>query len=97
MLTYVRSAAKTGSSKIRTLYRVADDRAEAMEFVVDSKCRAVGIPLSELKTKKNLIIAGIIRQGKVIFPGGSDMIKQGDIVIVVTTSKFINELDGILE
>lgn len=97
MLTYVRSAAKTGSSKIRTLYRVADDRAEAMEFVVDSKCRAVDIPLSELKTKKNLIIAGIIRQGSVIFPGGSDMIKQGDIVIVVTTNKFINELDGILE
>ncbi|MBQ7714838.1 MAG: Trk system potassium transporter TrkA [Clostridia bacterium] len=97
MLTYVRSAEKTGSSKIRTLYRVADDTAEAMEFLVDTKCRAVGTPLSDLKTKKNLIIAGIIRQGKVIFPGGSDVIKQGDIVIVVTTNKFINELDGILE
>lgn len=97
MLTYVRSAEKTGSSKIRTLYRVADDSAEAMEFVVDSKCRAVDIPLAQLKTKKNLIIAGIIRQGQVIFPGGSDVIKQGDIVIVVTTNKFINELDGILE
>jgi trk system potassium uptake protein TrkA len=97
MLTYVRSAEKTGSSKIRTLYRVADDKAEAMEFVVDAGCRAADIPLSELKTKKNLIIAGIIRQGRVIFPGGSDMIKQGDIVIVVTTNKFINELDGILE
>ncbi|MBR6916620.1 MAG: Trk system potassium transporter TrkA [Clostridia bacterium] len=97
MLTYVRSAEKTGSSKIRTLYRVADDKAEAMEFLVDTKCRAVDIPLSELKTKKNLIIAGIIRQGKVIFPGGQDTINQGDIVIVVTTNKFINELDGILE
>lgn len=97
MLTYVRSAEKTGSSKIRTLYRVANDKAEAMEFVVDSKCRAVDTPLASLKLKKNLIIAGIIRQGKVIFPGGSDMIKQGDIVIVVTTNKFINELDGILE
>ena len=97
MLTYVRSAEKTGSSKIRTLYRVADDKAEAMEFVVDAKSRAADIPLADLKTKKNLIIAGIIRQGKVIFPGGSDMIKQGDIVIVVTTNKFINELDGILE
>ena len=97
MLTYVRSAEKTGSSKIRTLYRVADDKAEAMEFLVDSKSRAADIPLASLKLKKNLIIAGIIRQGKVIFPGGSDMIKQGDIVIVVTTNKFIHELDGILE
>lgn len=97
MLTYVRSAEKTGSSKIRTLYRVADDKAEAMEFVVDAKSRAADIPLSDIKLKNNLIIAGIIRQGKVIFPGGSDMIKQGDIVIVVTTNKFINELDGILE
>ena len=97
ILSYVRSAEKTGSSKIRTLYKVADGKAEAMEFLVDSKCRAVGIPLSELKTKKNLLIAGIIRQGKVIFPGGSDSIMQGDIVIVVTTNKFINEIDGILE
>ena len=97
MLTYVRSAEKTGSSKVRTLYRVADDKAEAMEFLVDAKSRAADIPLSDLKLKRNLIIAGIIRQGKVIFPGGSDMIKQGDIVIVVTTNKFINELDGILE
>ncbi len=97
MLSFVRSADKTGSSKVRTLYRVADDKAEALEFLVDSKCRAIDTPLSELKTKKNLIIAGIIRQGKVIFPGGSDMIKQGDIVVVVTTNKFINELDGILE
>ena len=97
MLTFVRSAEKTGSSNVRTVYRVADDSAEAMEFVVDTKCRAIDIPLSELKTKKNLIIAGIIRGDNVIFPGGSDVIKEGDIVIVVTTNKFINELDGILE
>ena len=97
MLTFVRSAEKTGSSKVRTLYRVADDKAEALEFLVDTKSRVIDIPLSELKTKKNLLIAGIIRQGDVIFPGGSDTIQQGDIVIVVTTNKFINELDGILE
>ena len=97
MLSFVRSADKTGSSKVRTLYKVADDKAEALEFLVDSKSRAIDVPLSELKTKKNLLIAGIIRQGDVIFPGGSDVIKQGDIVVVVTTNKFINELDGILE
>ncbi len=97
MLTLVRSAEKTGSNKIRTLYRVADDKAEAMEFLVDTKSRVIDIPLAKLKTKKNLLIAGIIRNGEVIFPGGSDTINQGDIVIVVTTNKFINELDGILE
>ena len=97
MLTLARSAAKAGSNKVRTLYRVADDKAEALEFLVDTKSRVIDIPLAELKTKKNLLIAGIIRHGDVIFPGGSDVIKQGDIVIVVTTNKYINELDGILE
>ena len=97
IFTLVRSAEKTGSSKVRTLYRVADDKVEALEFLVDTKSRVIDIPLAELKTRKNLLIAGIIRQGDVIFPGGSDTIQQGDIVIVVTTNKFINELDGILE
>lgn len=97
MLTYVRSLQHTRNSKVRTVYRVANDKVEALEFLAESGCRALGVPLMKMKLKKNLLIAGIIRQGKVIFPGGNDMLQQGDVVIVVTTNKHISSLDGILE
>ncbi len=97
ILTYVRSTARVKSSAVRSIYRVADDTAEALEFFAESGSRAIGVPLMKMKLKKNLLIAAIIRQGKAIFPGGSDVIMTGDLVIVVTTNKFINSLDGILE
>ncbi len=97
MLTYVRSLKHTKSSTVRTVYRVANDKVEALEFLAESGCRALGVPLMKMKLKKNLLIAGIIRQGKVIFPGGNDMLQQGDVVIVATTNKYLSSLDEILE
>lgn len=97
ILSYVRSTARVRSSALRSVYKVADGTAEALEFFAEQGSRAIGVPLMKLKLKKNLLIGGIIRQGKPIFPGGSDIISVGDLVIVVTTNKFINSLDGILE
>ncbi len=46
--------------------------------------RITGIPLYKLKLKPNLLIGCITRAGQVIIPGGQDMLKSGDTVIVVT-------------
>lgn len=97
ILSYVRGIQHTRSSAVRTVYRVAGDEAEALEFLAENGSRALNVPLMKMKLKKNLLIGGIIRQGKIIFPGGSDCILSGDLVIVVTTNKFISELDEILE
>ena len=35
-------------------------------------------PLSQLKLKKGVLIAAIIRKGKTIFPTGEDMLEVGD-------------------
>lgn len=97
ILSYVRSFAQTRGSKVRTVYRVADGKAEALEFLAEAGSRTLNIPIMNMSLKKNLLIAGIIRQGKVILPSGSEMILPGDLVIVVTTNKFISALDEILE
>ena len=44
-----------------------------------------------VKLKKNLLIAGIIRDGEVIIPSGEDMILENDSVIVVTKNQFLDE------
>ena len=41
-----------GSSKVETLYKLMDDKAEALEFIVSQDSDIVGVPLKELKTKK---------------------------------------------
>ena len=50
-----------------------------------------------LKIKKGTLIASILRDGKMIFPGGNDAIKINDSVMVVTTASSIEDFDDILE
>ena len=83
---YVRAKSASRSSSIETLSYMFDHRVEAIEFKVDEDYKGVtNIPLSELNLKKDLLIAFINRQGKIIIPSGSDMILPGDTFMIVTT------------
>lgn len=97
IISYARALGESDNSAIRTLYKLVGGRVEAMEFVATDKAKMIGIPLCELKLKKNLLIAGIVRGSHIIYPGANDMVKPGDVVIVVTTNLYISSLDGILE
>ena len=55
------------------------------------------IPLKDLKTKPNILIACIGRKREVIIPSGNDCILPGDIVVVVTKAKKIRDITDILE
>ena len=96
ILSYVRALEETTGGVIRSMYKLVDGQIEAMEFwATDGK--VIGVPLAKLQLKKGLLIAGIFRDGKILFPGGSDSIHPEDVVIVVTTNRFITSLDQILE
>ncbi|MBQ7921541.1 MAG: Trk system potassium transporter TrkA [Clostridia bacterium] len=97
IISYARALGQSGNSAIRTLYKLIDGQVEAMEFVATDKAEVIGTPLCDLKLKKNLLIAGIVRGSHIIYPGANDVICPGDIVIVVTTNLYISSLDGILE
>ena len=51
----------------------------------------------DLKFKKDLLICFIHRNGKVITPSGSDEIKVGDTVMIVTTNSGFNDILDILD
>ena len=53
-------------SNVETLYKIKNDKAEALEFYVNENSKLVGIPLEKLKLKDNLIICSIKRKGKII-------------------------------
>lgn len=97
ILQYVRAMQNSIGSNVETLYHLLDSRAEALEFRIREASRVVGIPLSELNTKDNLLVGCINRNGEIRIPRGQDSIQVGDTVIIVTTHKGLRDITDILE
>ena len=53
-------------------------------------------PVAKLNLKDNLLISFINRDGKIIIPKGSDEIKVGDTVMIVTTNAKFTSIEDIL-
>ena len=93
IVRYVRAMQNSvGSSNVETLHHLINEQVEAVEFKVREKSGVVGVPLKNLKTKENILVATIIRDGKIIIPGGNDTIEIGDNVIIVTAGRHLNDL-----
>jgi len=95
ILQYVRAKQNSESSNIITLYRLSDNRLEAVEFIVRNDPDYVGIPLRDLRVRPGFLIAGIIRGNKLVVPSGNDCLKVNDSVVVVTTNNKLSDLEDI--
>ena len=96
ILRYVRAMQNTIGSNVETLYHVLDNQAEALEFIIRDNSPVVGIPLSKLNLKNNLLVCCLTREGTVRIPRGQDSIQIGDNVIIVTTHKGLRDIRDIL-
>ena len=97
ILKYVRSTVNSINSNVETLYKLAGGKAEALEFIIKENSAVAGIPLQDLNFRKNTLICCIYRNGKVILPGGQDMMLAGDSVLVVISGYRISDIKEILE
>lgn len=97
IVSYVRARDNASGSHVETLYRMADDHVEALEFNVREGARCIGVPLKDMSIRGNVLIAAIIRRNVCIIPGGGDTIEAGDSVVVVTTVQGLHELDSIIK
>lgn len=97
VLQYVRAKQNSANSNIINLYRLAENKLEAIEFIVRSGLKHVNVPLKELRINPGFLIAGIIRGNKRIIPSGEDMLKVDDSVVVVTTNRMISSLDEMFQ
>jgi trk system potassium uptake protein TrkA len=97
ILRFVRSLTSTKASNVEALYRIADNKVEALQFLIRKDSQVIGIELKDLNTKDNTLVAYIIRDEQLIFPSGQDSIQIGDHVIIVTTHKEFDDIDDILK
>lgn len=81
------------SSKINALKRFNDTDVEAAVFEITKENRAIEVPLKDLKVIPNFLIACISRNHELIYPGGNDVLKENDKVMIVTTKKGIENFD----
>lgn len=87
--------ASYASDSMETLCKIANGKAEAMEFKVTANSKFCGIPLQQLHTKNDLLIGCINRGNTIITPKGDTTIEVGDSVIVVTTHSGLGSLNDI--
>ncbi|MBF1048897.1 MAG: NAD-binding protein, partial [Peptostreptococcus sp.] len=97
ILQYVKAMNNSYGSQLNSLYRIVNDKVEVLEFSVNATGRIVNQPLKDLRFKKGMLIACIVRNGKIIIPGGDDKIMVGDNIIIVTSSLRITDIEDILE
>lgn len=96
IVAYVRAKRASRGSDIETLYHIFDSKAEAIEFRIREESSVTDVCLANLSLKKNLLIAFINRNGKIIIPSGNDCIRVGDTVTIVTTHSGLKDIRDIL-
>lgn len=94
---YIRAMQNSLGSNVETLYRLSEDRVEALEFRAKRTTKVAAIPIAQLNLKDNLQIICINRHGKIILPQGKDAIMPDDSVVVITKHKGLSDLDDILD
>ncbi|MDE6016816.1 MAG: Trk system potassium transporter TrkA [Acetatifactor sp.] len=97
ILQYVRATKNSIGSNVQTLYRLYNDRVEALEFHISENSRITGIPLQNLQLKSELLICCITRNKQLIIPDGQTCILPGDSIIVVTTRLGLQDARDILK
>lgn len=97
ILRVVRGFQSKKGSVMTALYRIADNKAEAAEFVINETAHHLGVPLKNIRLKRGILVAAILHQGQVIIPSGETCIEQGDQVIVMSSGQGIQDFNDIYD
>jgi trk system potassium uptake protein TrkA len=97
ILQHVRARQNNVGSNVETLYKIIDNKVEALEFHVAEDSLAANRTLIEMTLKPDVLIGAITRDGKPFIPHGNDRLLPGDSVVVVTTMTGLSDLDSIIE
>lgn len=97
IIRFVRAMKNSMGSNVETLYSLSKGMVEAAEFVIRERSSIVDVPLQNLHFIDNVLIAGIVRDGRMIIPRGQDSIQMGDSVVVVSRKIGMHDICDILE
>lgn len=95
ILKFVRNLQFHDSSEVEAIHKIADSKAEVSQILIINESKVIGKKLMDLNISPRTMLAAIIRDNKLIFPGGSSQILLNDRLIIVSTDK-IRTIEDIL-
>ena len=90
IIKYVRSLKNTRESSIENVYKICNEKAEAIEFIVNENTKHRNEKLKNIKFNEDSLVATIVRNNKIIIPTGEESLKLNDRVIIVTKKTLLN-------
>lgn len=97
IIRYVRSLRNRRKLEIENLYKICNDKAEAIEFLIDEDTKYINTKIKNINFTADNIIATIVRNKKIIIPTGDDCLKVGDRVIIVTKNRKLYDINQIFD
>ena len=97
IMHFIHGRANAQYSDLQAMHHLANGQIETLQFLIKEANKMTGKPLSQLKLKKDILIAAIIRNGKTIFPTGEDSLQVGDKLVVITLLSNITKIYDLLE
>lgn len=95
IISYVRGLKSARRCSIDNIYKICNDCAEAIEFIVGKQTKYINVKLKDIKFDEDCIVAVIVRDNKIIIPTGDDYLKIGDRAIVVTRDHTLLDINQI--
>ncbi|MFU7515151.1 Trk system potassium transporter TrkA [Clostridium sp. HCS.1] len=95
ILRYVRMLRNKKKSSIENIYRICNDKAEAVEFIVGNDTKNINEKFKNIEFSKDILVATIVRNNKIIIPTGDDYLKVNDRVIIVSKNMKVLHIDDI--
>lgn len=97
IVKYIRAMKDGSHSSCEAIYRFENDNYEMIEFKVKDDFKKISTAIKDIPFKEGVLIAAIERNNKIIFPRGTDTIEEKDIIVVVTSTGKIVDINDILE
>ena len=97
IMHFIHGRANAQYSDLQAIHHLANGQVETIQLLIKEENKMTGKPLSNLKFKKDILIAAIIRNGKTIFPTGEDTLEVGDKLVVITLLSNITKIYNLLE
>ncbi len=97
IMHFIRGRVNAQYSDLQAMHHLANGQIETLQFHIKEANKMTAKPLSQLKLKKGVLIAAIIRKGKTIFPTGEDILEVGDQLLVTTLLPNITKIYDLIE
>lgn len=71
-------------SRVFSLFRLAGNRAEALEVEAAARAPAVGVALRDFRFPPGVVVMAVMSGDDVVIPGGDTVVRPGDRVVIMT-------------